>query len=109
MITFLLARIGYGGNSALFGTTVDEIWLGYLTVGVWLIIIPVIIVGIVLEDPMSWKLVSRNKFKDYRGFQYSSAFYYLCTDCLHKISTTGFLFVIFHGILNFHKDFASYA
>ena len=57
MITFLLARIGYGGNHALFGTTVDEKWLGYLTVGGWLIITPAIIVGIVLEDPMSWKLV----------------------------------------------------
>ena len=64
MITFLLARIGYGGNSALFGSTVDEIWLGYLTVGGWLIIIPAIIVGIVLEEPMSWKLVSRNRIEE---------------------------------------------
>ena len=80
MITFLLARIGYGGNHALFGTSVDEIWLGYLTVGGWLIITPAIIVGIVLEDPMSWKLVriyielKNIFFKNDLGIKCSKAF-----------------------------------
>merc|ERR1719186_301411 len=58
VITFLLARIGYGGNPATFGPTMEEEWLGYITVGGWLIITPAVIIGIVLEDPMPWKLDS---------------------------------------------------
>ena len=57
VITFLLARVGYGGNFPTFGHSRDVAWLGYLTVGGWCIIIPAIIVGIILGHPMHWTMV----------------------------------------------------
>ena len=57
VITFLLARVGYGGNFPTFGHSMDVAWLGYLTVGGWCIIIPAIIVGIILGHPMHWTMV----------------------------------------------------
>ena len=60
MITFLLARVGYGGNYPSFGPSTDEAWLGYLTLGGWCIIIPAIILGIILGHPMHWTMVRTN-------------------------------------------------
>ena len=60
VITFLLARVGYGGNYPSFGSSTDEAWLGYLTVGGWCIIIPAIILGIILGHPMHWTMVRTN-------------------------------------------------
>ena len=57
-LSFLLARVGYDGYTPAFGSTLDHTWLGYLTVGGWLIIIPAIIIGIVAGDPMSWRMVT---------------------------------------------------
>ena len=57
VITFLLARVGYGGIYPTFGHSKDAEWLGYLTVGGWCIIIPAIIVGIILGHPMHWTMV----------------------------------------------------
>ena len=57
IVTFLLARVGYDGVTPAFGSTLDHTWLGYLTVGGWLIIIPAIIIGVVLGDPVSWRMV----------------------------------------------------
>ena len=57
---FVLARIGQDGNSSLLSLlqNLDEVWLCQLTVSAWLIINPLILIGIVLETPMDWKLVS---------------------------------------------------
>ena len=40
IVSSLLARLGgYDGYTPVFGSTLDHTWLGYLTVGGWLIII----------------------------------------------------------------------
>ena len=54
--TLLVARLGVEGSSVGFGI-LDDNWLGQMTTGSWLIINPVIIIGIILDVPMSWMLV----------------------------------------------------
>ena len=60
LTVFLLARIGQDGKTSLLVSPInyDEVWLNHLTVTAWLIINPIIIVGIILDTPMDWKLVS---------------------------------------------------
>merc|ERR1712113_1356456 len=53
--TFFLARLG--GSLVPFGSY-DDNWLGQMTTGGWLIINPIIILGIILDKPMSWILDS---------------------------------------------------
>jgi len=59
VITFLLAKVGSGVESEelTFGNSEDQ-WLGHLTTAAWLIINPIIIIGIILDTPMSWTLDS---------------------------------------------------
>jgi len=60
LTVFLLARIGQDGKTSLLVSPInlDEVWLNHLTVTAWLIINPIIIVGIILDTPMDWKLDS---------------------------------------------------
>ena len=58
LITFLVARLGRESSALTFGAR-DAEWLGQLTTGAWLIIIPAIITGILLDTPMAWTLVSQ--------------------------------------------------
>ena len=58
IITFLLAKIGREGEETLFTHNTHDQWLGHVTSAAWLIINPVIILGIVLDTPMSWTLVT---------------------------------------------------
>jgi len=59
IITFLLAKVGSGleQGELTFGNSEDQ-WLGHLTTAAWLIINPIIIIGIILDTPMSWTLDS---------------------------------------------------
>ena len=60
IITFLLAKVGSGleQGELTFGNSEDQ-WLGHLTTAAWLIINPIIIIGIILDTPMSWTLVMK--------------------------------------------------
>jgi len=69
--TFLLARVGGPSGSDLTFGKPDDQWLGHLTTAAWLFINPVIIIGIILDTPMSWTLDSL--------FSIVGAFLYIAT------------------------------
>merc|ERR1712179_651814 len=48
IVSFLLARVGYAGHTPSFGSSLDQVWLGFLTVGGWLVILPAILLWLVL-------------------------------------------------------------
>merc|ERR1712215_46070 len=55
LVCFLLARLAFEGKTGLiFGPTLDHAWLGCLTLRGWLIILPSIIIGLLLGDPICW-------------------------------------------------------
>jgi len=56
IVTFLLARVGYEGYTAAFGSHPDMMWIGFVATGGWLIIIPAIILGIFFGDEHPWRL-----------------------------------------------------
>merc|ERR1712142_994995 len=58
IVSFLLARVGYAGYTPTFGPSLDQVWLGYLTVGGWLIILPAILIGLLLGDQVAWRIDS---------------------------------------------------
>ena len=57
VVTLLLARLGRQG-AELVACSGDGAWLVQLTTAAWLVINPVIIIGILMDTPMSWTLVS---------------------------------------------------
>ena len=56
VVTLLLARLGRQG-AELVACSGDGAWLVQLTTAAWLVINPVIIIGILMDTPMSWTLV----------------------------------------------------
>ena len=55
IVSFLLARVGYAGHTPAFGSSLDQVWLGFMTVGGWLVILPAILLGLVLGDQVAWR------------------------------------------------------
>lgn len=55
--TFVVARLGSDGYTATFGYTINHTWLGFITTGMWLVVIPAIIVCILLGDTVPFTLV----------------------------------------------------
>ena len=58
MVTFLLARVGYGGNHARVGdpANLNENWLSWITISAWMVISPTLLLGILIDQPIGWQL-----------------------------------------------------
>merc|ERR1711872_857863 len=54
--TFIVARVGFDGYNATFGYNLNHTWLGHVTTGMWLVVIPALIICIVLGNPIPWTL-----------------------------------------------------